>query len=302
MNRIGLALSGGGVKSISQLPVIRALKEQNIKIDVVAGTSMGSVIAALVACGLDSETLTDVVLKLEQSIKEKHIFTKPSAKLLPFSKEKLTGGYVDGQELEDELQKVLDVIGIHNICDVVIPLAIPAVDLTTGKVVCFVSHPEMFTITDNDWEIITDIPLAKAVRASCSFPFVIAAMEYQGYVLVDGGVRMNLPLELVEAYGVDKTIAVTMHSNEPFHEYNSLMAIATRCMDLMRIEDDYHIVKKADVHINVPLDDVWVFELGKGRFTMDRANLVLEKHKDDIKALVKKKTFWERIKEELEDL
>lgn len=299
MNKIGLALSGGGVKSISQLPVIRALSEEGIKIDMVSGTSMGSVIAALVACGLSSDELTEIVLKLERNIKEKHIFSKPSLKLLPFSKEKLTAGYVDGQELEDELQKVLDEIGVNNISEVKIPLAIPAVDLTTGKIVCFVSHPQDFKVLDPMWDIVTDIPLAKAVRASCSFPFVIAAMKYHGYMLVDGGVRMNLPLELVEAYGSDKTIAVTMHSNENFHEYNSLMAIATRCMDLMRIEEDYHIIKNADIHINVPLDDVWVFELGKGRFTMDRADLVIEKHKDDIKALVKKKTLWERIKEEL---
>ncbi|UPU38353.1 patatin-like phospholipase family protein [Erysipelothrix sp. Poltava] len=92
MNKIGLALSGGGVKSISQLPVIRALSEEGIKIDMVSGTSMGSVIAALVACGLSSDELTEIVLKLERNIKEKHIFSKPSLKPSSFFKRKTYGG------------------------------------------------------------------------------------------------------------------------------------------------------------------------------------------------------------------
>lgn len=302
MKKVGIALSGGGIKSISQIPVIKALQDENIPIDAISGTSMGAVIASLVAVGLTADQLNDTVLSLERHIAERKIFSRPSPKILPFYKDKLIAGYVDGQELEDVLQEEFNKYGIMNISDVTIPLAIPAVDLNTGKIVCFVSHPEKLKFIDEDWIIVSDIPLAKAVRASCSFPFVIAALEYNDFVLVDGGVRMNLPLELIESYGVQKTIAVTMHSDESFNNYGSLMGVATRVMDLMRIEDDYHILKKADIHINVPLDDVWVFEIGKGKTTIDRAQSIVAEHHNDFKLLQEKQTMWERIKEELTKL
>lgn len=297
MKKIGLALSGGGIKSISQVPVIKAILKEEVSIDMVSGTSMGSVIAALVACGLDADKLEEVVLALESEIKEKRLFSRPSAKVIPFmSKEKLIGGFVDGEELEIVMERTLRELGIYWIKDVKIPLAIPSVDVVTGKIVLFVSHPEQFKNIHPDWEIVTDISLAKAVRASCSFPFVIAACEHEGYVLVDGGIRMNLPLDPLYSYGADKTIAVTMHTNEEFRNLESLMGMAVRIMDLMRIEEDQHIIERADVHINIPLDDVWVFEVGKGMETIVQGEQVVSDHLAEIKNLTKEESLLEILK------
>ena len=60
--KIGLALSGGGIKSLAQLPIIKTMLDENIEIDFISGTSMGSTIAALVASGIDILDIYQIIL------------------------------------------------------------------------------------------------------------------------------------------------------------------------------------------------------------------------------------------------
>lgn len=296
MTKIGIALSGGGIRAFSQLPILAALHREGVKIDAISGTSMGSVIAALYASGADIETVKEVALELEKEIQDKKIMSRPSMKLLPFSKDKLVGGLVDGQDLEDVLDVYLEKLGLHMIQDAKIPLAINAVDIITGRTIMFVSHPELYQNSDPETIVIDTIKLSTAVRASCSFPFVIAATPFEKMMLVDGGVRQNLPLVPIKDYGVDRTIAITMHSNEPFKDFDSMIGLGTRVMDIMRIEADQLVQKQADVHINIPLDKVGIFEIGRGQFTMIQGARVIRYHMDDIRKLTKKETWFDRLK------
>ena len=72
--KLGIALSGGGIKSFSQLPVIRKLKEDNLKLSAISGTSMGSVIASLVASGIDIKIIEELCKECEK------IFSPPAMK------------------------------------------------------------------------------------------------------------------------------------------------------------------------------------------------------------------------------
>lgn len=295
MTKIGIALSGGGIKSFSQLPIIATLANENIDLSAIAGTSMGSVIGALCATGIPADDVIRIAMELEKEIDDKRILVRPSAKLLPFSKERLVAGFVDGQDLENALERQLEKIGVHDIKDVKIPLVIPAVDLISGRTVLFVSHPEEYHSDDPDEIIISDIPLSKAVRASCSFPFVIAAMEYNGMLLVDGGVSQNLPFKALNGYKIDKSIAVTMFGKEEFKETGSLLGVATRVLDIMQREFDKETSLKANIHINVPLDKVWTFEIGKGQETIDLGAKEVQGYIEDLKNLSKEKSWWEKL-------
>lgn len=294
MVKIGLALSGGGIKSFAQLPVIEAIEKENIKIHAVSGTSMGSVIAALYATGIGADKVIEITLELEKEIAEKKILSRPSTKILPFVKDRIIGGFVDGHLLEAALDKRLEKIGVRKISDVKIPLVINAVDVKSGKNVVFVSHPNLYKKNDDEI-MITDVALSTAIRASCSFPFVISAVEYGDMVLVDGGVRQNLPLDFIKQYGSEKTIAVTMHASGRFENVESLSALGVRVMDLMRIEADRRIVMDADVHINIPMDEIWIFEIGKGSQSMEMGKNALELHRNAIRELIRKKTLWEKF-------
>ena len=293
----GLALSGGGIKSFSQLPVLQALNKEGISIDAVAGTSMGSVIAAFMAIGMPINELIDSLLSLEDEVEEMKLFNRNIFRVISKVTDKSRSGLVDGIIFEELLNKYFKKYDVEKITDVKIPLAIPAVDIVTGKVIVFVSHPEQFEVIDDNWVVISDVSLAKAVRASSSFPFFIDSCPVGQYMLTDGGVRMNLPLPLIKAYGVDKKIAVTMHNDGEFHNFESATALSNRVFEMIRMEHDRYIVKDADVLINVPLEGVWVFEVGRGEYTMHQGALAVEEKLSEIKGLKPKKSWLEQILE-----
>lgn len=291
---IGVALSGGGIKSYAQLPILKAMDDVGLEIDCVSGTSMGSAIAALVAAGVPVDEMYDLALAIEEEMVKEKIFIKPSVKIFPFAKERIQGGYVDGQILEDIFVEILKDYDVDHISDVKIPIAIPSVDLITGKVVVFVSHPEKFKLHKN-WDIVTDISLAKAVRASCSFPFVIAAMPWDNYHLVDGGIKMNLPSMLLQAYDTKKIIAVTMTSEAKFEDIDSLLSTGNRVYDLMVESYDELMEEHVDLMINVPVGDIWVFELGKGKDVINEGETIAKEHRDALYKLKEKPSLLEDL-------
>ena len=296
----GLALSGGGIKSFSQLPVLQALDQEGIQIDAVAGTSMGSVIAAFIAIGMPIDELIESLLALEEEVEHMKLFNRNLLKVISKVTDKSRSGLVDGIIFEELLDKYFKEYGVEKITDVKIPLAIPAVDIVSGKIIVFVSHPEQFESLDENWVIISDVSLAKAVRASSSFPFFIDACPVGQYMLTDGGVRMNLPLPLINAYGIDQKIAVTMHNDGEFHNFESASALSNRVFEMIRMEHDKYIVKDADVLINVPLEGVWVFEVGRGEYTMHQGALAVEEKMKEIKGLKPKKSWIEQLLERKE--
>ncbi|HLV49426.1 MAG TPA: patatin-like phospholipase family protein [Erysipelothrix sp.] len=285
MKTKGIALSGGGIKSYAQLPILKAFQEEGIVFDVVSGTSMGSAIAAIYALGMDVNKMIELALEIEARLVKTRLFIKPSPKILPFSKEKIHGGYVDGFVIEDIFKEVLGDIHLR---DVKIPLAIPSVDLITGKIIVFVSHPEQFT-SNPEWVVISDISLAKAVRASCSFPLVIAGCELDDYLLADGGIKMNLPSLLLKAYNVDHISAVTMTSAANFEAIDSLSAISNRIYDLTVDSYNQLMLDHIDLMLNVPLGDLWVFEFGKGSEIIDKGVSIAEANREEIRSLREKK-------------
>ena len=295
MQKIGVALSGGGIRSFSQLPIMRAIEEDGIIISALSGTSMGSVIAGLLACGLSADEVSEIVLRLEGTLTERRTFRRFSKKLNPFNKEKVLGGYVDGVELEELLIEVLEPLGIKMISDVKIPLAIPAVDLITGKTIVFVSHPELFKSLEDEWIVETDVTLSLAIRASCSFPFVIGSVEFGDYKLVDGGLTMNLPVPLLDGYKVDKTIGVTMHTDSDFSGDFSVIPLATRVMDIMRIQTDKSILEHTDVILNVPLDTIQIFDIGKGRATIEAGQRIINEKRSALSKIIYKEPWYKTI-------
>ncbi len=274
MKKINLALAGGGLKSFSQIPILKKLEENNIEINALAGTSMGSFIASLVAIGCDIETVEKELLLMEEFFKDNHLFIKPSRKILPFSNERIEGGYIDGQIIEDKLNLLFEKYGVHSIKDVKIPLAIPAVDLTSGKLIIFTSHKDVFLPYDEG--VIDDtISLAKAIRASASIPFVFSSVNYKDYKLVDGGVRLNVPVPLLDSFTECQTLAITTKKEVKALDSNSIFSLAMQVYQINSSEFDLHLGRLADYHINIPLGNLQ-FSVGKGSSIIEQAQSFLE--------------------------
>ncbi len=289
MANIGLAISGGGIKAFASVGVVRLAKENGITFSSYAGTSMGSVIASLLACGIEQEEMETLLLDLEQTFIKDKIFT-PNIKVMPFYKHQING-LVDADLLENVLKEVFEKFNVIHIKDVPVPLFIPAVDLISGKLVIFTNKKEAIDAYDH---IIVedDVELAKAVRASCAFPFVFNSTKHKDLDLIDGGVRMNLPIWPLKQLKKTKVLSVSMLEIEKPKEYKSILDVSIRAADLMIEQSVYAAKTEGDLNINVHVSAEHPFDLNKGRIVIEEGYVEAQKNVEKLKKLNKKVSLF----------
>ncbi|SPB17071.1 Patatin [Caballeronia novacaledonica] len=174
--RIGLALGGGAARGFAHIGVIKALEARNVRVDLVAGTSAGSVIAALYASGMTGIAINKLALTMDEA--------SISDWAMPFR----TRGILQGTALQNYLNKTLDNRPIEKMAK---PLGIVATDLKSGQ-------PILFQRGNT----------GVAVRASCSVPSIFEPVKIGDREYVDGGLVSPVPAAFAHKMGADFVIAV----------------------------------------------------------------------------------------------
>ena len=172
--KLGICLAGGGVKGAAHIGAIKALEENNIKFQYISGTSSGSIVAALYACGYTTDEIYNIFKKYCKKIKYidiKNIFKCVFG--IIFTGKIIIDGLNSGKQIEKLINKVCIKKNIENIQDIKMPLIIPSVDMYNGKLYCFTSKMDRRSFSD-EIEYINDINIGKAVRAICSDPVVFS--------------------------------------------------------------------------------------------------------------------------------
>ena len=293
--KIGIALSGGGVKGATHIGVLKALEENNIKIDAITGTSIGSVIAALYAMGYN----TDEIFKLIKYFARSILKTDPKYLLTGFrSTKSIFGtGFISGEAIEDAIDECARLKGVKYIKDLEMPIAIPAVDIKEGKEYVFTNRVvdktkkltkivgkdgEYTTIAEEKIQYITNIEIGKAVRASCSYPGIFSPFEYDECKFVDGGVLDNIPVEELNKLGVDKKITVTFPPNKKANPRNAI-DIFMRCIDIVFDDRDSERIIDSDYILKVDVTSASVFDIKQLEFCYDRGYVETIENIDKIK-------------------
>ncbi|MBS3973066.1 MAG: patatin-like phospholipase family protein [Erysipelotrichia bacterium] len=282
--KTGLALSGGGIKSYAQQPVVEFLYSKKIKFNYFAGTSMGSVIATLLALGLDAEELKTTLIRLEKKFEERRIMT-PNIPSLATSK---NNGLLDGRKLEELLEEEFKLLGCINIEDVKTGLFIISVDILTSKLVIFTSCKSYKSKIANSI-VINKGKLSKIIRASCSIPVLFASYDVKGMKLVDGGLLMNLPVTPLLDAGARKIISISMVSEYSKSNCTTILDIGSRSLEMM-LDSTVHLERnKATVNINIPLDDVSIIDVGKSKLVFEIASKWIEENREYLSKQLKEK-------------
>jgi len=177
--RFGLALSGGGAKGIAHVGVLKVLEEAQIPVHMLAGTSMGGVVAAAYAAGRSTE-------EIERFFR--------SLRLLDIVQRCPTGmGLLGRDKIADRLRDALG--GDLTFDQLKMELALVAADLETGEEV-----------------IIRDGSVVEGVMATTALPIVFSPLRWRDHLLIDGGVLNPVPFDVVRHMGADRVIAVhTFH-------------------------------------------------------------------------------------------
>ena len=173
--RIGLALAGGFARGIAHIGVLRVFREAGIPVDMVAGTSVGALIAAAYCSGASLETMEQIAC--DTTFKD---FGRWSPSWI---------GLATNQRMEQFLARFTSITRFE---DLKTPLAIAATDINAGLPVYFYQKG----------------PIGPPLRASCAYPGLFVPIQYDGRTLVDGFLTALVPYEGLLLMGAEVVIAV----------------------------------------------------------------------------------------------
>jgi NTE family protein len=219
--KIGLALGSGGSKGLAHIGVIKILEKNNVPIDFIAGSSIGSLIGGFYAATKDISAIEELALSSSwhQLIE---LLLDPSLKR----------GLIKGEKVQDFIRKR---IGHKNFSDLKIPFTAVTTDLVTG-----------YTVTIKEGEIL------QAIRASISVPLVFEPVEMENWLLVDGGISEPVPVKTVREMGADLVIAVNLDvyffAKDTNHITN-LYKLSQRALNILRYHLAQHDIEGADLVI-----------------------------------------------------
>lgn len=256
--KIGLALAGGGVRGAAHIGAIKALEENGIKIDAVAGTSAGSIVAALYGMGYSAEEmikLFNYFAKSVMAISPKYVF----GNIKEVRGIKL-GGITSSYNIESAIEEAGKLKNIKDIRDIRLPISIPATDLISDREIIFTNSKDL-----EGEEYIHEIEIGKAVRASSTFPIMYAPFEYKEFQFVDGGVFDNLPSAECKKLGVDKVISIRFKLKTP-RKQKTIYNIGMQSLDLMTENLIRESVRISDYVIELDLKDAKPFSINKLEF------------------------------------
>ena len=249
--KVAVVFSGGGAKGVAHIGALKVIEEAGIPIDIITGTSMGSIVGGLYSIGYRADVLDSIVraqdwntLLLDredlslQSIAERekqNTYMISTGITLKKNKGlKATGGIIKGKNLHNLFERLTS--GYNDSIDfntLPIPFACVATDMVTFTEYVFHSGA-----------------LPQAMRASMAIPAVFTPVRIGGMVLVDGGMRNNYPADVARKMGADIIIGVAVPDEDKTAEdLGSTTSILKRIVD-------YNTKNKYDE--NVSITDVYI--------------------------------------------
>lgn len=212
--KIGLALSGGGVKGFAHLGVIKALAEKGIKPDLISGISAGAIMGSFIAAGKN-------VTEVRELMRTSNFFD--------FARVTIPDrGFFSLDNMEENLEKYL---GVSKFSELKLPFYVGAANISKARMTYYHQGD-----------------LIKIIRASSSIPILFSPVKIDGDLYVDGGLFENLPITPL-LNKCDLIIAVNLMPFKLQSELDSITDIAVRTFQLKTVAHTLKLKKKADIYI-----------------------------------------------------
>jgi NTE family protein len=246
-------LSGGGAKGLAHIGILKAIDSAGLSIDYITGTSMGGIIGSLYASGYSADSILyiarhmhwDQILSNQSSMRniimeEKDEYGKYDLEL-PWVNNffRISTGVLEGQELWLKFSELLfPVYKLKNFDSLDIPFKCIATDISTGQAV-----------------VLDSGEIVSAVRASMAIPSVFTAVEYNGRLLVDGGVVRNFPVKDVRKMGAQLVIGSNVTSNLlPANKVNNALQVLLQVAFFREADDTKEEVPLCNIYVKTPLE------------------------------------------------
>ena len=243
--KLGLALSGGGIKGAAHIGVLKAFEEEDIKIDYISGTSSGSIVATLYAIGYTSDEIYDIFKEYVNQINYVDFknFLRVIKNFCKTGKIKIDG-LNSGEKIYKLMKKFCTDKGISDISQIDKPLLIPAVNICNEDLYVFYSKKNTIKMYPSNIRYVGKADIAAVVQASCSYPGIFSpCSKIHNLLLIDGGIEENIPWREVKRVGADKVLSIVFTNTQAQKCCSSIIEILTKsfnilCHELSRYEWD----------------------------------------------------------------
>ena len=250
--RVAVVLSGGGAKGMAHIGVLKVLERAGIPVDIVTGTSMGSIIGGLYAIGYNANSLDSMVrvqdwsyvITDKEDMRRQSLGDRKKQNTYVFStgltigkRDMQAGGIIKGKNLAELFQQLC--VGFTDSLDFSRDLPIPFACVATN-------------IIDNSEVDFHSGWLPKAMRASMAIPAAFSPVRIGDKVLVDGGLKNNYPADLAREMGADIIIGVTVQgAPKSAEDMGGTMSILSQIIDVNcknKVDENLAIT---DLHMQV---------------------------------------------------
>lgn len=214
---IGLALSGGGMRGVAQIGIIKAIDEYKIRPTHISGSSVGAIIGALYAYGYTWEDILKFFKSIPLFNNTKYALGKP--------------GFIDAEKFYPEFQKYIKTDNFNALQK---KLFITATDVLKGELKIFKSGE-----------------LIKPILASAAFPGVFAPVKIKGSYYIDGGTLNNFPVEQLKP-DCDFVIGAYVNGYQEISIQNlrHSLNVVERAFKLKSFQEDYKKFKACDIIVS----------------------------------------------------
>ncbi len=288
--KVGVALSGGGAKGLAHIGALEMLVKEGIKIDAVAGTSIGAVVGAVYALNPDIEFLKKKAEELVSSDAFKELgldkFSKERGGWLATLKNRLKDSIAIAESFFkssliplDKTEKVFkDIFEDRKFSETKIPFATVALDLISGEDV-----------------IMKEGYLWQAVQASAAIPGIFPVVKKDGMMLVDGGVTANVPINALFELGVDVVIAVIFGKQpSPPGDYNTAIEVILRSDELAKFKLFRLLLDRADVVVEIDVKELHWTNFSELDFCIQRGKEAVLKKIDKIRYVTSRFYYFKK--------
>lgn len=264
---VGLALGAGGFRGLAHIGILKIFDKNNIKISHISGASIGAVISCLYASGMNGIEIERFILDFLRNppfyLSINPIiffleFIRISLKrigLLP-SNQNTPEGIIQGRKINRYLQGIFKDMSYNQLK---IPTATATTDLLTGETIAFVSEDLTVKVeTLEETIFFTDCKIIDGLMGSISIPGIFKPYCYQDRILIDGGVKNSVPVDLISLFAPDIVIGVDLgfnYQNET--RITDPLSVATQALDIMGSEvTKLNLERYADIVICPKLDKI----------------------------------------------
>lgn len=286
---IGICFAGGGIKGVAHIGALKALEEENIKFDYIAGTSSGSIVACLYSVGYNSDEIYEIFKKYINKINYFEI--KNVIKLIfgiLIKRKIIITGLNSGKKIEKLINKECAKKEINNINQINKNLLIPCVNLKTGDVYIFSSIKNRNRKEYSDNIIYkNNINIGEAVRASCSYPGVFSPCIIEDNYMVDGGIRENVPWKELKECGAQKVISIVFQNEIKEKNKIDMFDVISGSMELLCRELSNYELNGADYLLKIKTKNIQLLDKTKLDYLYNLGYIETKGKIREIKELIK---------------